>query len=116
MAVSSGQRRRPADRGCAGRASRQQTLPHGNSLMKRPTTGLSYLAQKDWTDLGGIEMKLLTTTILSLSLVTSASAQTISIARSGSQPPRPGPAPNSPGSLRVDPLFQASDPARASGG
>lgn len=61
-------------------------------------------------------MKLLTTTILSLSLVTSASAQTISIARSGSQPSRPGPAENFTGSVRVDPLFQASDPARGSGG
>ncbi|HJX29215.1 MAG TPA: carboxymuconolactone decarboxylase family protein [Thermoanaerobaculia bacterium] len=61
-------------------------------------------------------MKLLTTTILSLSLVTSASAQTISIARSGSQPSRLGPAENFTGSVRVDPLFQASDPARASGG
>jgi 4-carboxymuconolactone decarboxylase len=61
-------------------------------------------------------MKLLTTTILSLSLVTSASAQTISIARSGSQPSRPGPAENFTGSVRVDPLFQPSDPARASGG
>jgi 4-carboxymuconolactone decarboxylase len=61
-------------------------------------------------------MKLLTTTILSLSLVTSASAQTISIARSGSQPSRPGPAENFTGSVRVDPLFQASDPARATGG
>lgn len=61
-------------------------------------------------------MKLLITTILSLSLVTSASAQTISIARSGSQPSRSGPAENFMGSVRVDPLFQASDPARASGG
>jgi 4-carboxymuconolactone decarboxylase len=61
-------------------------------------------------------MKRLAATILSLSLVTSASAQSISIARSGSQPSRTGPAENFTGSVRVDPLFQASDPARASGG
>src|SRR5687767_11898531 len=61
-------------------------------------------------------MKLLAATILSLSLFSSASAQTISIARSGSQPFRPGPAENFTGSVRVDPLFQASDPARATGG
>lgn len=62
-----------------------------------------------------MQMKLLATAILSLSLLTSASAQTISIARSGSQPSRPGPAENFTGSVRVDPLFQASDPARATG-
>ncbi len=61
-------------------------------------------------------MRLLATAILSLSLLTSASAQTISIARSGTQPSRPGPAENFTGSVRVDPLFQPSDPARASGG
>jgi 4-carboxymuconolactone decarboxylase len=60
-------------------------------------------------------MKLLAVTVLSFSLVASASAQTISIARSGSQPSRPGPAESFTGSVRVDPLFQASDPARATG-
>ena len=38
------------------------------------------------------------------------------IKRSGSQPSRKGPAENSTGNVRVDPLFQASDPARAGGG
>jgi 4-carboxymuconolactone decarboxylase len=60
-------------------------------------------------------MKLLVTTVLSLSLLTPLSAQTIAIARSGSQPSRPGPPENFTGSVRVDPLFQASDPARATG-
>ena len=60
-------------------------------------------------------MKLLAATVLSLSLLTSASAQTISIARGGSQTSQPGPAANFTGSVRVDPLFQASDPARAMG-
>ncbi len=41
--------------------------------------------------------------------------ETIRIWRSGSQPSRPGPAENFTGSVRVDPLFQANAPARASG-
>lgn len=65
-------------------------------------------------------MKLLAATVLSLSLLASASAlaaaeQTITIARSGSQPSRQGPAENFTGSVRVDPLFQANDPSRAAG-
>ena len=39
----------------------------------------------------------------------------IRIMRSGSQPSRQGPAENFTGSVRVDPLFQATPPARASG-
>ena len=79
-------------------------------------------------------MKLITTSAIMLSLLASASAQTnhadaisrpgaaqgpgsqsIRILRSGSQPSRqvlPG---NFTGSVRVDPLFQANAPARASG-
>ena len=38
------------------------------------------------------------------------------IKRNGSQPSRKGPAENFTGAVRVDPLFQAPDPARASGG
>jgi len=63
-------------------------------------------------------MKLLAATLMSLSLTTPAFAQesqTIEIARSGSQPSRSGPAENFTGSVRVDPLFQAKDPSRASG-
>ncbi len=60
-------------------------------------------------------MKLLAATVLSFSLVASASGQTITIARSGSQPSRQGPAENFTGSVRVDSPFQASDPARVSG-
>jgi len=54
-------------------------------------------------------------------LVSDAQSQTrkdqgaIRIWRSGSQPSRQGPAENFTGSVRVDPLFQASAPARASG-
>lgn len=63
-------------------------------------------------------MKLFAATALSLYLLASASAQdsqTIKIARRGSQPSRQGPAENFTGSVRVDPLFQASAPARTSG-
>jgi 4-carboxymuconolactone decarboxylase len=42
-------------------------------------------------------------------------SQTIDIKRSGSQQSRQGPAENFTGSVRVDPLFQAIDPARTSG-
>jgi 4-carboxymuconolactone decarboxylase len=80
------------------------------------------------------EMRLLAATAITLSLFASASAQTnqagaasgpgvaqapgsqsIRIMRSGSQPSRQGPVENFTGSVRVDPLFQASAPARASG-
>lgn len=42
-------------------------------------------------------------------------SQTITITRSGSQPSRQGPPENFTGSVRVDPLFTANDPPRASG-
>jgi len=45
---------------------------------------------------------------------TSKDQATIRIMRSGSQPSRQGPAENFTGSARVDPLFQANAPARAS--
>lgn len=46
---------------------------------------------------------------------TSKDQGAIRILRSGSQPCRQGPAENFTGSVRVDPLFQANAPARASG-
>ena len=46
---------------------------------------------------------------------TSKDQGAIRITRSGSQPSRQGPAENFTGSVRVDPLFQANAPARASG-
>jgi 4-carboxymuconolactone decarboxylase len=82
-------------------------------------------------------MKLLAATVISLSLLASAFAQThqagaisgtgaatsaavqdsqkIKITRSGSQPSRQAAAENFTGSVRVDPLFQANEPARAFG-
>ncbi|HEY2974659.1 MAG TPA: carboxymuconolactone decarboxylase family protein [Pyrinomonadaceae bacterium] len=79
-------------------------------------------------------MKLLAATVITLSLLASAFAQTnqagaasgrgvaqapgsqsIRIMRSGSQPSRQGPAENFTGSVRVDALFQANAPARTSG-
>lgn len=77
-----------------------------------------------------MNLKLLMATIATLSLPVSVSAQTnttvaatagtmesptIRITRSGSQPSRQGPAENFNGNVRVDPLFQAQAPARASG-
>jgi quercetin dioxygenase-like cupin family protein len=75
-------------------------------------------------------MKLLVATIVSVSLLASACShsnqgrvvassepsQAITITRSGSQPSRPGPAENFTGSVRIDPLFSANPPSRASGG
>jgi 4-carboxymuconolactone decarboxylase len=63
-------------------------------------------------------MKLLAATAMSLSLTAPALAQeapTIEVARSGSQPSRQGPAENFTGAVRVDPLFGANSPSRASG-
>jgi 4-carboxymuconolactone decarboxylase len=71
-------------------------------------------------------MKLLFTTFLSLSLLAPASVRAqqagaadtspaISIARSGTQPSRQGPAANFTGSVRVDPLFESVPPSRAYG-
>jgi 4-carboxymuconolactone decarboxylase len=90
-----------------------------------------------FTESKGRKMKLLTATVISLSLLASASAQTnqagavsgtgaatsasvqdaqtIKITRSGSQPSRQAPAENFTGSVSVEPLFQANDPARAFG-
>jgi quercetin dioxygenase-like cupin family protein len=73
------------------------------------------------------KMKLLTATVISLSLGASACAQTsgagavpgpqtLSITRGGSQPSSKGPADYFTGSVRVDPLFPANSPSRASGG
>jgi 4-carboxymuconolactone decarboxylase len=61
-------------------------------------------------------MKRLVTTVLALALLPPVSAQTITVARSGSQPSQQGPAENFTGAVRVDSQFQASDPARTSGG
>ena len=67
-------------------------------------------------------MRILAAVAISLCILASgAQSQTskdqgaIRITRSGSQPSRQGPAENFTGSVRVDPLFQANAPARASG-
>jgi quercetin dioxygenase-like cupin family protein len=63
-------------------------------------------------------MQLLATSLMSLSLIALALAQaapTLEITRNGSQPSTRGPAENFTGSVRVDPLFSARDPSRASG-
>jgi 4-carboxymuconolactone decarboxylase len=53
--------------------------------------------------------------LLAMLVTVSLSAQTITIARSGTQPSRQGPAENFIGSVRVDPLFAATDATRATG-
>jgi quercetin dioxygenase-like cupin family protein len=76
----------------------------------------------------GTEMKLLATGVMSLSLfalvrsqagqakVSSGDgAQTVEIMRNGSQASTRGPAEYFTGSVRIDPLFPARDPSRASG-
>jgi quercetin dioxygenase-like cupin family protein len=63
-------------------------------------------------------MKFIAASVLSLSLLASASggsSQAIKITRSGSQPSRPGPAEYFTGSVRRDPLFDANTPSRVSG-
>ncbi|HKI04120.1 MAG TPA: carboxymuconolactone decarboxylase family protein [Thermoanaerobaculia bacterium] len=60
-------------------------------------------------------MKLLAVTVLFFSLAASASAQTLSIARSGSQPSRQGPAENFTGAVRVEAPFGPNAPSRTSG-
>jgi 4-carboxymuconolactone decarboxylase len=60
-------------------------------------------------------MKILITTLLSLIALNPVTAQTIAIARSGTQASQQGPAANFTGSVRVDPLFQPAGANRAAG-
>lgn len=60
-------------------------------------------------------MKTFAAALCCLFFLTPASAQTITIARSGTQPSRSGPAENFTGSVRVDPLFTATEATRATG-
>ena len=68
--------------------------------------------------IGGQRMKLLTAMLATICLLTSAptEAQTIVITRGGSRAARPGPAENFTGGVRVEMLFEATDPSHASGG
>ena len=51
-----------------------------------------------------------------LAVATKAENSPMDITRSGSQPSRKGPAEHFTGAVRIDPLFQAPDPGRVSGG
>jgi hypothetical protein len=51
-----------------------------------------------------------------ISAVSKRRSQTMEIKRNGSQPARKGPAENFTGSVRIDPLFEAQEPSRVSGG
>jgi 4-carboxymuconolactone decarboxylase len=61
-------------------------------------------------------MKLLVSLIPAFALASVATAQDIIIARTGSQSPQTGPAEYFTGTVRVERLFDAAAPARASGG
>jgi 4-carboxymuconolactone decarboxylase len=61
-------------------------------------------------------MKTLVILIASLALANGTTAQDITIARAGAQPVQPGPAENFTGTVRVERLFGATEPARATGG
>jgi 4-carboxymuconolactone decarboxylase len=61
-------------------------------------------------------MKPLIALIASLALASATKAQDVTVARAGSQAPQPGPAENFTGSVRVERLFGAAGPARATGG
>ena len=63
-------------------------------------------------------MNLVTAVLTTLALLISSSteAQTPVITRGGSRPVRPGPAENFTGGVQVEMLFEALDPAHASGG
>jgi quercetin dioxygenase-like cupin family protein len=63
-------------------------------------------------------MNLATAVLTTLALLVSSSteAQTPVITRGGSRPVRPGPAENFTGGVQVEMLFEALDPAHASGG
>ena len=61
-------------------------------------------------------MKSLITLIASIAFVAATPAQEITIARAGSQPAQPGPAENFTGTVRVERLFAATEPGRATGG
>ena len=61
-------------------------------------------------------MKTLLTFIAPLALASVTAAQDITVARAGSQPPQQGPAENFTGTVRVERLFSAAEPARATGG
>lgn len=61
-------------------------------------------------------MKRLVSLIPILALASAATAQDVTIARAGSQAPQDGPAEYFTGKVRVERLFPAAEPARASGG
>lgn len=61
-------------------------------------------------------MRMIAAALVAISTLTAASAQTtVTIARSGTQPSRQGPAENFTGTVRVDPLYAPGVSSRASG-
>ncbi len=60
-------------------------------------------------------MQKLSILTLVLAIAVPLDAQSIVITRSGARPPQPGPAANFTGTVRVTPLFEATDTTRAAG-
>src|SRR5256885_972653 len=50
-----------------------------------------------------------------MTMVAAAAVVSLSVARAGTQPSQKGPAEYFPGTVRIDPLFQATDTTQASG-
>jgi 4-carboxymuconolactone decarboxylase len=61
-------------------------------------------------------MKPLLTGMALLALTSVTTAQDITVSRAGSRPPQQGPAENFTGNVRVERLFAATGPSRATGG
>ena len=61
-------------------------------------------------------MKTSSVFILAITLAATSAAQDIAITRAGSQPVQKTPAENFTGTVRVERLFSAAEPARATGG
>ncbi len=91
------------------------TLRGLNAAMER-------IKEQEDTMAEGTPMRIFAAIAISLCMLasggqsqTSSDQEKIGITRSGSQPPRPGPADHFTGSVRVDSSFQANAPARMSG-
>lgn len=95
----------------------QRSPPSGSDAKHDRALSVPLPSERGWTI-----MRIFVVIAISLWLLapaahsqTSRDQGAIRILRSGSQPSRQGPAENFTGSVRVDPLFQAIAPARASG-
>lgn len=92
---------------------------HGGdvTVVHLPETGIRGNTHFPFSDLNNLEIADLMYKFLDdKALSSSQTEQRISITRSGTQPPSQGSAAYFTGSVRIDTLFKANDPARISGG